>query len=65
MVVLAIVPSTSLDPTVDAVTFTGAVPLSGVTLNTAMGGLFGMVICIPADILFVSDGLPVAFTNTR
>ena len=65
IVVLTILPSTSLDPVVDAVTSSDAAPLNGVTFSTATGGLFGIVTCTPADILFVIDGLPVAFTKTR
>jgi hypothetical protein len=38
IVVAAMLPSTSVDPAVEAVTDTGATPVAGVTLSFAVGG---------------------------
>jgi hypothetical protein len=63
-------PSTSVDPAAEAVMVTGAMigPLTGAALdappmvNAAVGGWLGTTSCTPAEILLVSDGLPVAYT---
>ena len=73
LIVLAtIVPSGSVEPAVEAVMLAGAAidPVTElfvrefVMLSEAVGGWFAMVTCTPADILFVNDALPTAFTKT-
>src|SRR4051794_33195853 len=56
-------PSTSLEPTLEAETVTGAIPELGVTFKTAVGGWFEMMYVTALDIWFFSDALATAFTS--
>jgi len=58
------VPSGSLDPAVEALTVSAAVPLLGVTLSLAIGGWFGAVTVTvkEAEALAPALSVTVAFT---
>jgi hypothetical protein len=51
-----------VDAEASAFTITGAIPELGVTDSCATGGILMGDHVIGPDILFVSDGLPTAFT---
>ena len=56
----ASVPSASVDNAVEAVTFSGAVPLAGFTDTTAFGGRLAGANVTALEKWFLSDGLPMA-----
>jgi hypothetical protein len=58
MLVLTIVPSGSVDPAVEAVTVTGAVPDEDVTDSFAIGGWFGRGAAVTDTVVLVDDFKP-------